>query len=1376
MKLKVGLQTATAVTPDTEVTLNDVISIEGKLLMLDNSTPHLMVCVQAIQNGEVVAADFSRTEPPERGLYQLVNLEPGWYQVRCQVLGGYVYYGEGGSTVADESKAAFLQVESGMTLKNIDFHFAPFKKGVWRNYTSLDGLVHDHIITIYRDADGLIWFGTAGGVSRYDGKQFVNFTVRDGLVNNYILAIHRDAAGVMWFGTTGGVSCYANPNARLRLSAKNNGRLRLTDGKRFKNFTAADGLPRNYVSAIASSPTGELWFGTWDGGVSRYDGKEFVNFTEEDSLSGKTIYCLHCEPDGVLWLGTAVGLSRYDGQQFVNFTKDNGLLRNGGIHDIYRSQDGALWIGLPLGVSRYDGQEFLNFSFEDGLNSYVNAIHQGANGIMWLGMKQCGVSRYDSKTFVNFVEADGLVNWKVLAIHRDADGSMWFGTPCGVSRYNESEFVNFTIRDGLPGDKIDCIHRDPDGIMWLGTEHGLSRYDGEQFVNLYPKKKPAQNEFTVIYRATDGSLWFGASWYGALRYDGEEFEEVIAYNPAVPGNCRINAICQDADGNIWFGTGYANRGGLALYDGEKLVYFTTEDGLPHNYILALHITPDGMMWIGTAGGVSRYDGKEFVNFTREDGLAYDQVNVIYQGPDGVIWFGTSAGISRYDGKEFVNFTTEDGLAHDFILAIHRTQDGLLWFGTKGGGVLIYDGVAWSSLDTRDGLAGNQVPAIHQEPDGSLWFGTNGGMTRYRPNTNPPEVHLVSVTTDQTYRDLDTLPELTAGQRVTIEYNSVDFKTIPEKRQYRCRIKELDSDARSHPENRGWHQPTKADSFDYTFEESGNYTFEVQAIDRDLNYSQPARLTLQVEPQPYIQELRRTREELETAYLDLRTKNVELQVAKEAAEAANQAKSIFLANMSHEIRTPLNAILGYTQILQRQKTLPMDIRSALETVEDSGHQLLALINDILDISRIEAGRVELQETDFNLTALIDALANMFQFRCQQKGLAWGVELEPQSSAPLLVHGDEGKLRQVLINLLSNAVKFTEAGEVILRIKHHTIGQESNRPQNRGGQDSKDDVSHFTFEVIDTGIGIPIEDQKTIFSTFAQSKDGAEKGGTGLGLTIAKRLVEVIGGELAVESTLLCPPVPVHGGMQGGDGGEGSCFFFTVPLDVLTAETFSRVSPDVSQPNPTRLANGYQVSALVVDDKKENREVLSKMLADIGVAVITAENGQQAVEAVIANQLDIVFMDIWMPVMDGIQALKEILLECGEEHPTLVAVSASALTHERQRYLDASFDDFIPKPIDAGRVYECLAKFLQIEYEYEDEVKSIDHSKIVLPEALLLHLKQAAEFGQVTELEEALEQVRQKSEEGRLLAEQILTLSRNFDMAGILEILESISIAK
>jgi len=801
--------------------------VEGTLLMMDSKTPHVNVPVQAIRDGEVVATTLS----DKGGAYSFVNLKPGEYQVRCQVLGGYVYYGEEKAGKPENGtmsgKPISLQIKQGESLENIDFRIAPFKKGNWRNYTHIDGLAHPAVTSIYCAPNGEMWFGTGAypiggsGVSRYDGKKFTNFTTEDGLVGNWISAIHGSSDGVIWFGT------------------ENNGISRY-DGEKFVNFTTEDGLADNWIKAVYCASNGATWFGT-PKGVSRYDGTKFYEpLTTEDGLVHNDVRAIYCDPDGVMWFGTKGGVSRYDEKGFVNLKTEDGLIHNN-VKAICCDPDGVMWFGTQDGISRYDGNGFANLTEKDGLiYNIVKAICCDTEGIMWFGTTR-GVSRYDGETFVNFTTEDGLINNDVNAVQITADGAIWFGTSGGwsggggVSRYDEKTIINFTKEDGLARNRILDIHLAGDGVMWIGTGNGISRYDGRQFFSF----SAPEDEILSICSDSSDVIWAGG-FGGGFRYDGMRFVQFRGGD--------TTAIYRAPDDAMWIGTWGS---GVFRYDsnGESFVQFTKDkDGLADDQFSAgdvIDCNADGVIWFGTWNGVSRYDGTKFHKpLTRDDGLADNRIVSVHCADDGVVWFGTMGGLFRYDGKKFTNFTAKDGLARG-LGPIHFEPDGIMWFGAS-----LYDGNAWSSLDTRDGLAGDTVISIRQDSDGFLWLATEGGLTRYKRSTNPPHVQIVSITTDETYEYLSAVPAFGIGARVTIGYNAIDLKTIPEKRQYQCRIQVFGKSLSKKEIDTDWQKPTRATSFDYTFREPGAYTFQVRAIDRDLNYSDPASVEIEIIPPPF----------------------------------------------------------------------------------------------------------------------------------------------------------------------------------------------------------------------------------------------------------------------------------------------------------------------------------------------------------------------------------------------------------------------------------------------------------------------------------------------------------------------------------------------
>jgi two-component system sensor histidine kinase/response regulator len=416
----------------------------------------------------------------------------------------------------------------------------------------------------------------------------------------------------------------------------------------------------------------------------------------------------------------------------------------------------------------------------------------------------------------------------------------------------------------------------------------------------------------------------------------------------------------------------------------------------------------------------------------------------------------------------------------------------------------------------------------------------------------------------------------------------------------------------------------------------------------------------------ITERKRLEEQAEKNQEDLwsviRERTRELEKAKQAADSANRAKSSFLASMSHEIRTPMNAILGYAQLMQRDEGLAPPLRKHLDVISRSGEHLLALINDILEMSKIEAGRITLNQTSFSLRAMLEDLEMMFRARTDAKSIDFKVECP--ADIPRYIEGDEGKLRQVFMNLLSNAVKFTEAGRVVLRVRLDPAGPGRLR---------------LTGEVEDTGPGISEKEQAGLFSPFYQAERGRRMGtGTGLGLAISRQFARLMGGEISVRSRL----------------GQGSLFAFHIQLgesEVTEAEQKSE-SVRIQHLRPGQPA--YRV--LVVDDEEVNSTLCAQMLGNVGFQTARAANGKDALVQFSVWRPQLILMDMRLPVMDGAEAIRRIRTSPGGRDIKIISVTAGAFEQDQEEAFAAGADDFLAKPFREAELFGKIGALLGAEY--------------------------------------------------------------------------------
>jgi hypothetical protein len=476
-------------------------AISGTLFALDDSS-HVATVVEAVRasgtrtNQLAGARVVATTRSDTRGAYRFVNLRPGAYQIRCTTSGGYVYYAEG--------KA--VEFQTGRSIANIDLRFPPFKRGRWDTYNVAAGLASDlEIRKILFEPNGVTWFATRGGISRFDGNEFVNFTTEDGLADDY-------------------------------------------------------------VGNIARQPDGTLWFTTGKG-VSRYDGKKFVNFDEKDGLPAGFLDAAYVTTKGVLWVGGNSGLARHDGNRFTTFTATNGL-PGGGVKKICGSPDGkTLWLASNGGLVRYDGSSFVNVTTQAGIEMGTDTAHVAPDGKVWFGSGR-GAWRYDGTNFVNYTTRDGLAHDDVLCTYSTPDGLVWFATQGGISRFDGTNFINFTSEDGLPANHCIFVTSSPDGVMWFGSSTaGAARYDAKTFTSFTMADGLADNFGFTSAAATDGTLWFGHAIgsgrsTGASHYDGNKWTRFSETNGL---SSQVSQIARATDGTLWFGT----VDGVIRFDGNS---------------------------------------------------------------------------------------------------------------------------------------------------------------------------------------------------------------------------------------------------------------------------------------------------------------------------------------------------------------------------------------------------------------------------------------------------------------------------------------------------------------------------------------------------------------------------------------------------------------------------------------------------------------------------------------------------------------------------------------------------------------------------------------------------------------------------------------
>ncbi|MCE5231965.1 MAG: ATP-binding protein [Mizugakiibacter sp.] len=1155
---------------------------------------------------------------------------------------------------------------------------APLPTPLFRHYGVADGLPSSAVYMTVQDGDGFVWVGTRDGLARYDGVGFEVFR-HDGrdpgsLPANDISTLFVDRGGRLWAGGEGtGLNRY-DPQAQ-----------------RFEHWRHDAANPASLagddVWAVAQTPDGALWVGTYAAGLDRRapgaSGFTHLRHADADpaSLVSDTVMALQADAAGRLWIGTDAGLDvlEPDGRlRHVGFPGASGPLR------VWRMEErgDAVLAATSAGMFVVDGDALARPLAVDGLDAHVTyASAHDAAGALWLATAS-GLDYIDADGRYRHVAAvpglaGALPGAALMHVLCDREGGLWFSSLDGGLAYLPAQWRDFSHYRHVPDrgeslvpGRVLSLAQARDGRLLVGgqaaTVDRLDPVSGKvEHVAFAPPGLPSARQVAGVAEDAAGRLWIGQQGQGlsvaehgrvravagiphagaqlfAFADDGTAYVSltgagVYRVDPAtlgaalVPGSADTPDAAQseqmgfDAQGTLWRATG-AGMDRLAA----GAARFEPVPGIPPGHTFAYAFAADGTLWLARADGLAHYR-LESAGATRLDavdaasGWSAVRVSGLAIDAHGRVWAAALRDLLRYDParRRVEAFGTRDGLL---------SQEFIPHTLVRGAGDMFYAGTPLGVVGVRMDAAplrGSPPPVVLS----AISVRRAGSVVPLRPERG-------RVSLDWSDREL------------RIEARALSYAD-PQRNRYQFRIDGFDAD---------W-----VDAGDRGVRElaglgAGDYRVEVRARAADGAWGAlAAPLAMRVAAPPWNTPWAWLAYALAAALIALlvaqawqrrveqRHRVALAEQRRRMAEEASAAKTRFLATMGHEIRTPMTGVLGMAELLLRT-TLAERQREYAEAIQRSGTLLLKLVNDALDLARIEAGRFELESAPLDPAALLREVAELDAGLAARKGLALRVEVA--ADAPRALRGDALRIQQVLLNLANNALKFTERGEVCLGL-------------------ARDAGGGVLFRVADTGPGIPEASRERLFQRFEQDDagEGRRQGGSGLGLAICRELVALMGGRIEVDST----------------PGQGSTFRVHLPLPECAPPTAEARGTAPAAPAPA----GGALRVLLVEDDATVAQVIAGLLEAQGHAVRHAPHGLAALSELDTVGCDAMLLDLDLPGVDGFQLARMIRArQAGGARLPIVAITARSGGDEEAKALAAGMDRFLRKPLTGSQLAEVL----------------------------------------------------------------------------------------